>query len=154
MTCVRQRPNSSIMRSSCSLSDLHALSLSSTSAMRHEHMASTTSSVTNVYAGLRRTGQRGYICERRHEWRTEQLHDNAEANVKIKHSMNRAWSNNAHQQQRTHSPTRSDTSARGLIVVKEITHTRPHPFKLHVICLTTTGCQSHELQSLALEPGV
>ena len=56
ITCVRQRPNSVMIRSSCSMSDRRDCSPSSASATRHEHIASITSSVRKLYAGLT-TGQ-------------------------------------------------------------------------------------------------
>jgi len=52
MTCVRQRPNSFMIRNSWSAADLRDCSPSSASAIRQEHIASITSSVRKVYAGL------------------------------------------------------------------------------------------------------
>jgi len=52
MTCVRQRPNSVKIRRSCSTSDRRDNSPSSASAIRHEHIASITSNVRKLYAGL------------------------------------------------------------------------------------------------------
>ena len=52
ITCVRHRPNSLMMRSSWSTADTRDCSPCSASAIRHEHIASITSNVRKVYAGL------------------------------------------------------------------------------------------------------
>ena len=55
ITCVRHRPNSVRIRLSCSTSDRCDNSPSSASAIRHEHIASITSNVRKLYAGLQHT---------------------------------------------------------------------------------------------------
>ena len=52
MTCMMHRPNSSSTMRSCTTSGWRNRSASSACATRHEHAASTTSVVTNVYGSL------------------------------------------------------------------------------------------------------
>ena len=83
ITCVRQRPNSVMIRSSCSMSDRRDCSPSSASATRHEHIASITSSVRKLYAGLI-TGQHTHIDNNSKMWHDAQ--NTARWTITLSHS--------------------------------------------------------------------